>query len=150
MLLHKHLIVLVTTAALASAAPNLRRQDASYGSCFDTCMSAINNLAPYCHGKSEEECRQACDVDTFLMPLNDCGGCLAQDPDSNDAAKSLVQGWMDAMVNTCRTPEKTMYGSCAGCDSAVNNLAPYCHGKSAEECQQACTVSPHLFFSAQV
>ncbi len=33
------------------------------------------------------------------------------------------------------------FGSCSRCTSAVNELAPYCHAKPAEECKKACEVS---------
>lgn len=149
MLLPKLLLLLTTSASLASAAPNAKRQNEEYGRCRNYCRAAMDLIVPFCHAKPVEECRKACDVNTYLTPLNDCGACLAEDDSANDDARALIRGWMDSMVETCRTPEKTMYGGCGSCQSAVDNLAPYCHGKSREECRKACTVSPPPFLSAQ-
>lgn len=147
MLLPKILLALAA-ATLALAAPSAKRQEVpSFGGCGDICNQAINNLTPYCENQPPEECRNACDLEAFLLPLNDCVTCLGKDVDANEAAKNLVRGWADVMVSTCDNADTSPYGDCNMCEPAMNDIEARCEEDlTTEDCRAACAVSrPSVF-----
>lgn len=152
MLLPKILLALAA-ATLALAAPSTKRQEApSFGGCGDICDQAINNLSPYCYNKTPEECRNACDLEAFLMPLYSCGTCLENDAEANNAARDLVGGWVNDMANTCNDASTSLYGGCTMCELAVSDKESRCgEDLNDENCVAVCAVSRQThFFIAQV
>ncbi|CAK9781827.1 hypothetical protein CC85DRAFT_289685 [Cutaneotrichosporon oleaginosum] len=138
MLTARILLTLAVSATIASAAPPklLPRQIPEFGSC-DRCTQAVSDLGPYCHYKPAEECKKACES-RFLDPLNACATCLASDTTANEYGRNLVRDWIAHMDEACKPPAQTTYGQCNTCEKAIEDLTPFCHGKSAEVCRTAC------------
>lgn len=135
--------------------PNAKRQGAppqgvDFGGCDTICDPAITSLAPFCADGNPDTCRQACSVDQYIMPLNDCVNCLVDDPEASEDARTTVEGWLDGILNICNNPETTpvpeMYGSCTMCEEAVSEFSFYCDSAPDDQCRQACPVS-HLVHS---
>ncbi|BEJ15499.1 hypothetical protein CspHIS471_0501040 [Cutaneotrichosporon sp. HIS471] len=112
MIISKVFFTLAASAVVTSATPTSlhSRQDRDYGTCKSNLVDGVKA----------------------------CVSCVGPDTTVPTDSRAIVDSWGGLMTTTCKEPEKTPYGKCNMCSKAVEDLAPFCHGQTAEQCAKAC------------